>query len=76
MHTLCERITESFAHVTEGAGRMAIGQRRYLWLARESPLRRLLLDMLAVAPGLLEGIRSVIVAALAFAALRSGAAPC
>jgi len=65
MHTLCDRITDSFAHVAEGAERMAIGQRRYLWLARESPpWALLLLDMLAVAPGLLEGIRSYMVADL------------
>lgn len=65
MHTLCDRITDSFAHVAEGAERMAIGQRRYMWLARESPAwALLLLDVFAVAPGLLEGIRSYVVADL------------
>jgi AcrR family transcriptional regulator len=65
MHTLCERISESFAQVTEGAQRMAIGQRRYLWLARESPAWALLLmDVSAAAPELLEGIRSYVLADL------------
>jgi AcrR family transcriptional regulator len=65
MHTLCERIGESFAHVAEGAERMAIGQRRYLWLARESPAWALLMmDVAAAAPELLEGIRSYVLADL------------
>lgn len=65
MRTLCERISESFAQVTEGAERMSIGQRRYLWLARESPAWALLLmDVSAAAPDLFEGIRSFVLADL------------
>lgn len=65
MHTLCERIAESFEHVAQGAERMAIGQRRYMWLARESPAWALLLmDVSAVAPELIAGIRSYVLADL------------
>ena len=65
MRTLCERISESFEHVAEGAERMAIGQRRYLWLARESPAWALLLmEVSAAAPELFEDIRSYVLADL------------
>jgi hypothetical protein len=65
MHTLCERIGESFAHITEGAERMAIGQRRYMWLARESPpWALLLLDIAARAPGLMQELQGYVLADL------------
>jgi len=51
--TLCERINESQRGIERGAQRMAIGQRRYSWLARESPQWTLvLLDISAAAPSL------------------------
>jgi AcrR family transcriptional regulator len=56
--TLCERIAESYPHVAEGAERMAIGQRRYIWLAEASPAwALLLLDVSASAPQLLQRIQ-------------------
>ncbi|SEO28073.1 transcriptional regulator, TetR family [Rhodospirillales bacterium URHD0017] len=50
--TLCRRIAESYAHVRDAAERMAIGNRRYIWLAEQSPGWALLvLDIgLAVPP--------------------------
>ena len=57
--TLCERITDSQAGVTDGAERMAIGGRRYVWLAEEAPpWALLLLDVAAAAPELLVHIRN------------------
>lgn len=35
--TLCRRIDQGCEHITDGAERMAIGIRRYQWLATESP---------------------------------------
>ena len=35
--TMCESIQQSQRNVARGAQRMAIGQRRYAWFARESP---------------------------------------
>ena len=40
--SLCRAIGESHADVEDGAERMAIGQRRYLWLAAEAPAWALL----------------------------------
>jgi AcrR family transcriptional regulator len=40
---LCRAIGESHAGVPDGAQRMAIGQRRYLWLAAEAPAWALLI---------------------------------
>lgn len=55
--TLCRRIAESYAHIRDGAQRMAIGNRRYIWLASQSPAwALLLLDVAAAAPHLLEKI--------------------
>lgn len=55
--TLCRVINDSAAHVTDGAERMAIGQRRYVWLAAESPAwTLLLLDVMAAAPAVLATI--------------------
>ena len=55
--TLSRRITESQAGVAEGAERMAIGQRRYIWLAEQSPAwALLLLDISAAAPDLTNTI--------------------
>lgn len=45
--TLCDRIAASQKGVPEGARRMAIGNRRYLWLAKESPAWALLLLQVA-----------------------------
>jgi AcrR family transcriptional regulator len=51
--SLSRVIAESYAHVEDGAQRMAIGQRRYVWLAAESPAwALLLLDVAAAAPKL------------------------
>lgn len=55
--TLCERIAQSYPQVKEGAERMAIGQRRYIWLAEQSPQWALmLLDVSAATPLLLQGV--------------------
>jgi AcrR family transcriptional regulator len=55
--TLCHRIAESYAHIREGAERMAIGNRRYIWLAMRSPAWALLtLDVGAAAPHLVRKI--------------------
>jgi AcrR family transcriptional regulator len=55
---LCRAINESYAHVDDGAQRMAIGQRRYVWLAAQSPSwALLLLDVAAASPELLESIK-------------------
>lgn len=57
--TLCRAIADSHAHVHDAAERMAIGQRRYLWLAAESPpWALLLLDVLAAAPSVLQSIEA------------------
>ncbi len=53
--SLCACITDSSAGVAEGAERMAIGNRRYLWLAEQSPAwALLLLDVAALSPALLR----------------------
>lgn len=53
--TLCQRISDSYEHIREGAERMAIGNRRYVWLAEQSPAwALLLLDVAAAAPELLQ----------------------
>ena len=57
-HSLCRVIHESAAGIDDGARRMAIGQRRYAWLAAESPAwALLLLDVMAQSPAVLEEIR-------------------
>lgn len=49
--TLCRAINDSYAHVADGAQRMAIGQRRYVTLAAEAPAwTLLLLDVMAASP--------------------------
>jgi AcrR family transcriptional regulator len=49
--TLCRRIADSHAGIPEGAERMAIGNRRYIWLAEQSPeWALLLLDVLPASP--------------------------
>ena len=46
-----QAIVDSLASVSDAAQRMAIGQRRFVWLAAESPAwARLLLEMAAIAP--------------------------
>jgi AcrR family transcriptional regulator len=55
--TLCRAINDSYGHITDGAERMAIGQRRYVRLAAESPAwALLLLDVLAASPAVLGEI--------------------
>lgn len=56
--SLCRAIAQSHAVVEDAAERMAIGQRRYIWLAAQSPpWALLLLEMGAASPGLLEHIQ-------------------
>jgi AcrR family transcriptional regulator len=63
--TLCRRITDSQQAVKEGAERMAIGNRRYLWLAEQSPAWAvMLLDVGAAAPEGLAQIQQYILADL------------
>lgn len=63
--TLCARIAESQAGVKEGAERMAIGGRRYVWLAEVAPQWALLmLDVAAATPELLAHIRQFALADL------------
>lgn len=51
--TLCESIQASQSQIPRGAQRMAIGQRRYAWFARESPRwAGVLQDVAAHAPEL------------------------
>lgn len=55
---LCRAISQSCAHIPDGAERMAIGQRRYVWLAQESPAwALLLLDVMAAAPEVLQALQ-------------------
>lgn len=57
-NTLCRCISESQQPITEGAERMAIGNRRYLWLAEQSPAWALLLvDVASASPVLLADVR-------------------
>ena len=56
--SLCRAIYESASGITDGAQRMAIGQRRYVWLAAESPAwARLLLDVMAQNHAVLEEVQ-------------------
>lgn len=56
--SLCRAIAQSHTTVADAAERMAIGQRRYVWLAAESPpWALLLLEMASANAGLLEHIR-------------------
>jgi AcrR family transcriptional regulator len=56
-HSLCRAISDSQTRVADGAERMAIGQRRYLWLAAQCPeWALLLLDVMAAAPQVLQAI--------------------
>lgn len=55
---LCRAINDSYAHIGDGAQRMAIGQRRYVGLAAESPhWTLLLLDVIPTAPAVLQHIQ-------------------
>ncbi|HYF41195.1 MAG TPA: helix-turn-helix domain-containing protein [Ramlibacter sp.] len=55
---LCRAINDSYAGIADGAQRMAIGQRRYIWLAGQCPSwALLLLDVLAGAPQVLAEIQ-------------------
>lgn len=63
--TLCRRITDSQQSIQEGAQRMAIGVRRYIWLAEESPQWALMmLEIAAAAPQLLAEVRDYALADL------------
>jgi AcrR family transcriptional regulator len=56
--SLCRAIHDSAQGIADGAQRMAIGQRRYVWLAAESPAwALLLLDVMAQSPGVVEAIQ-------------------
>jgi AcrR family transcriptional regulator len=58
-NTLCRRISDSYDHIRDGAERMAIGNRRYIWLAEQSPAwALLLLDVGAAAPHLMQQVSS------------------
>jgi AcrR family transcriptional regulator len=62
---LCRRIAESCVDVAEGGERMAIGNRRYLWLAEVAPAwAALLLDVAAASPKLFDTVRGYILADL------------
>ena len=55
---LCRAIQDSSAHVREGAERMAIGNRRYLWLAQASPAwAMVLLEVAMAAPDAFTNVR-------------------
>lgn len=55
--TLCRAINDSYVHVADGAERMAIGQRRYIRLAADSPAwTLLLLDVMTANPEVLQAI--------------------
>lgn len=55
--TLCHAIALSHAQAEQAAERMAIGNRRYIWLAERSPSwALLLLDVMAAAPEVHMGI--------------------
>lgn len=57
--SLCRAIAESAATVDDGAERMAIGQRRYVWLAAQSPAwALLLLEVVVLNPRLMELIEA------------------
>lgn len=54
-HGLCARISDSYAGIAGAAERMAIGNRRYLWLAEQSPAwAMVMLDIGALSPALLR----------------------
>jgi AcrR family transcriptional regulator len=62
---LCRRMSESHAEVAQGSQRMAIGNRRYVWLAEQSPQwALLLLDIAAAAPQLVQQINEYALADL------------
>ena len=49
--TMCTAIAESYDHIGQAAERMSIGNRRYIWLAEQSPSwALLLLDVMDAAP--------------------------
>lgn len=63
--TLCRRISDSVQRAPEGAERMAVGNRRYLWLAEQSPAwALLLLDVAAAEPITFAEVQAFVVADL------------
>jgi AcrR family transcriptional regulator len=62
---LCRRIADSCVDVPEGSERMAVGNRRYLWLAEVAPAwAALLLDVAAASPALFGTVRGYMLADL------------
>jgi len=56
--TLNERVVESYQDIADGAQRMSIGMRRFLWLGETSPAWAMLLIQLSVAyPQVIELIK-------------------
>lgn len=69
VQSLCRAIAESQAQVDDGAERVAIGQRRYVLLAQESPgWALLLLEIAAASPSLLAHVEPYPLADLRLAA--------
>lgn len=63
--TLCQRIVESQTGVKDGAERMAIGGRRYVWLAEVAPAwAMLMLDVAATVPELMAHVLQYVLADL------------
>lgn len=60
--TFCQHIVESYAAVPRGSWRMAIGCRRFIWLAEQSPPWALLVaEVAAASPALMTQIGRYIV---------------
>lgn len=56
--TLNERVVQSYQHIEDGAQRMSIGMRRFLWLAEESaPWALLLIQLASAYPEAIELIK-------------------
>ncbi len=54
---LCLAINDSYAHVRDATQRMAIGQRRYVQLAAQSPgWALMMLDVVQASPGVADGL--------------------
>jgi len=63
--TLCRCIADSCRDIPEGAERMAVGNRRYLWLAERSPgWALMLLDIGAQSPELMRATGAYVLADL------------
>jgi AcrR family transcriptional regulator len=72
-NTLCQCIADSYAGVKSGVERMAIGNRRYLWLAQESPAwASMLLEVGAAAPELARTVHEYALADLRLGVRQKG----